>query len=162
MQCFRPHNNYFESHIIGKKGPEAKNFPGCAIGKLGIRLEEFAQLADTSFVQCRETELGAVALHPVSVDGIFDQRPPRTAISALSCRLDNRTFPHDAKWEDGQRAARMHCSFGHLLKTGCLLDGQEVPIGQELNISNGCVFLCHPKSSVYICDTKLGDYKPVP
>lgn len=41
---------------------------------------------------------------------------------------------------------------------GCLVDGRPFVIGQELRLSNGCTFMCHPQSNVYVCDEKLGNW----
>lgn len=41
------------------------------------------------------------------------------------------------------------------------MGSKEIPIGQEVKISNGCTFLCHPQTNVYICDRRLGDFSVV-
>ncbi|CAI5446248.1 unnamed protein product [Caenorhabditis angaria] len=135
MQCFRPHYSYYESHVVG-----------CVIGRLGILVDEYGQKLDGSYVKCVEDSLGHVTLKQVTVD-------------ELSCKMDNQTFAHDSEWTDEKRSAVMQCSYGHIIKTKCLLDGELTPIGQEVAVSRGCVFLCHPQTNVYICDDKLTEFK---
>ncbi|CAI4229055.1 unnamed protein product [Auanema sp. JU1783] len=134
MQCFRPHFSYYESHVIG-----------CVVDRLGLRIGEFAEYNGT-FIKCVENELGQVSIE-------------RAELESLSCEVDGRQFPHDSKWNDTKRSAEMYCSYNHVIKRGCLVDNQVVGIGQELKISNGCIYLCHPQTNVYICDEALGDFK---
>ncbi|CAB3403133.1 unnamed protein product [Caenorhabditis bovis] len=137
MQCFRPHYSYFESHVVG-----------CVIGRLGILIGEFGLKPDGTYAKCVENELGNVRLVPASIDD-------------LACKLDNVTHAHDTQWTDERRSAIMRCTYGHIVKTQCVIDGEIVPIGQEIPISRGCVFLCHPQTNVYICDDKLKEFKIV-
>ncbi|CAD6188475.1 unnamed protein product [Caenorhabditis auriculariae] len=134
MQCFRPHYSYYESHVVG-----------CVIGRIGVLVGEFGQLRNGDYVKCVESELGSVKIEPAS-------------LKDLACSLDNSTKEHNSEWRDDRRAAIMQCNYGHILKTKCLLDGQELPIGQEISVSQGCVFMCHPQTNVYICDTKLDEF----
>uniref|UniRef100_A0A7I4YCZ8 Abnormal cell migration protein 18-like fibronectin type I domain-containing protein n=1 Tax=Haemonchus contortus TaxID=6289 RepID=A0A7I4YCZ8_HAECO len=134
MECFRPHHSYYESHVIG-----------CAIGRIGVRFEEFVELDRGVFAQCEQDDTGNVRLRPVQLDD-------------LSCTYNNQTYAHLSTWTDNERAARMTCSYGSPQKTGCSFNGSTFDIGQELPLSNGCTFLCHPQSNVYVCDQRLGNW----
>lgn len=134
MECFRPHHSYYESHVIG-----------CAIGRVGVRFDEFVELQGGSYAQCEQDDSGNVKLQPVQLED-------------LSCMMGNQTYSHLSKWTDDTRGAEMTCRYGTLQKTGCLVDGRPFVIGQELRLSNGCTFMCHPQSNVYVCDEKLGNW----
>ncbi|CAJ0599380.1 unnamed protein product [Cylicocyclus nassatus] len=134
MECFRPHYSYYESHLIG-----------CAVGNIGIRFEETMELGNGKILRCVQDEEGVIKLVNVELD-------------ELSCKLDNQTYAHLAKWKDEGRAAEMQCSYGHLKKTGCIMSGKSYGIGQEVQLTNGCIFLCHPQSNVYICDQHIGNW----
>ncbi|PAV62779.1 hypothetical protein WR25_23412 [Diploscapter pachys] len=58
MQCFRPHYSYYESHVIG-----------CVIGRLGLLIDQYAEVDDGSYVKCVESELGFVQLQTAKFDG---------------------------------------------------------------------------------------------
>ncbi|KIH54918.1 hypothetical protein ANCDUO_14933 [Ancylostoma duodenale] len=133
MQCFRPHFSYYESQVIG-----------CAVGRVGVRFDDIIELSGKHF-RCVQEDEGILKLNPVGID-------------EMSCKMDNQTYSHLANWTDTSRAAQMSCMYGHLKKTGCLVAERSIPIGQEVQISNGCVFLCHPQTNVYICDRKLGNW----
>ncbi|CAI2347623.1 unnamed protein product [Caenorhabditis sp. 36 PRJEB53466] len=137
MQCFRPHYSYYESHVVG-----------CVIGKLGVLVDEFAQLNNGSYVKCVETEAGHVSLNAASLDD-------------LSCKMDNITHEHESKWSDEKRGAVMRCNFGHIVKESCVIGNETLPIGQEVAVSRDCIFLCHPQTNVYICDNRLEEFNVV-
>ncbi|VDL73513.1 unnamed protein product [Nippostrongylus brasiliensis] len=134
MECFRPHYSYYESHVIG-----------CAVGRRGVRFDDFIQLGGGEYAQCEQDDTGNVRLR-------------RVQLQDLSCALNNRTFNHLSKWRDEEIGAEMVCSFGNIKKIGCVIGGRTFSIGQELRLSNGCVFVCHPFNNVYMCDQRLGNW----
>ncbi|KAF1761606.1 hypothetical protein GCK72_009862 [Caenorhabditis remanei] len=135
MQCFRPHYSYYESHVVG-----------CVIGKLGVLIGEFGQLLDGSYVKCVEAELGHVSLKTVNVD-------------ELQCKMDEQTFAHASQWTDDKKGANMKCNYGHIVKESCVIGNETLSIGQEVPVSRGCIFLCHPQTNVYICDDYLQEFQ---
>ncbi|PIO57853.1 hypothetical protein TELCIR_20727, partial [Teladorsagia circumcincta] len=97
MECFRPHHSYYESHVIG-----------CAIGRIGVRFDEFIELDLGKYAQCEQDDTGNVRLRPVQLDD-------------LSCTHNNRTYAHLSTWTDNERGARMTCNYGNLQKIGTAL-----------------------------------------
>ncbi|KAK5983730.1 hypothetical protein GCK32_007659 [Trichostrongylus colubriformis] len=134
MECFRPHHSYYESHVIG-----------CAISRVGVRFDEFIDLGGGNYAQCEQDDTGNVKLRSVQLND-------------LSCTQNNQTYAHLSIWTDEERGARMTCNYGNLQKIGCYFDGRLYGIGQELPLINGCMFLCHPQSNVYVCDQRLGNW----
>ncbi|PIO73461.1 hypothetical protein TELCIR_04568 [Teladorsagia circumcincta] len=65
MECFRPHHSYYESHVIG-----------CAIGRIGVRFDEFVELDLGKYAQCEQDDTGntcrvhrTIAPMPISARG---------------------------------------------------------------------------------------------
>ncbi|KAK6740423.1 hypothetical protein RB195_008717 [Necator americanus] len=134
MECFRPHFSYYESNVIG-----------CAIGNVGLRFDDIIELNAGKYFKCTQDDDGNLELLSVERD-------------EMSCKMDNQTYAHLSNWTDDSRAAKMSCMYGHLKKMGCFIADRFLPIGQEVRMSNDCIFLCHPQTNVYICDRKLGNW----
>ncbi|CAJ0578622.1 unnamed protein product, partial [Mesorhabditis spiculigera] len=141
MKCFRPHNGYYESHVIG-----------CASDTLLVATGDTAELTGGRYVRCVETASNVVAF--VTVDK-----------KELSCEHENARIEHGTTWNDTSRGAVLLCQNTQVIKTGCLLSGQVLDLGQEVTIELGapenCVFLCHEQSNAYVCPRRIGDYKIV-
>ncbi|CAJ0942317.1 unnamed protein product, partial [Mesorhabditis belari] len=141
MKCFRPHNGYYESHVIG-----------CASDTLLVATGDTAEISGGRFVRCVERSKDVVEF--VTVDK-----------SELSCQHENATIEHGSSWNDTSRAAILLCQNTQVIKTACLLNGEVLDLGQEVTITLGepdnCVFLCHEQSNAYVCPKKIAEYKIV-
>ncbi|KAK6016488.1 hypothetical protein OSTOST_18029, partial [Ostertagia ostertagi] len=97
----------------------------CAIGRIGVRFDEFVELDLGKYAQCEQDDTGNVKLRPVQLDGLGEIRPFETnrnpllnhISSDLSCTHNNRTYAHLSTWTDNERGARMTCNYGNLQKT---------------------------------------------
>jgi hypothetical protein len=77
MQCFRPHYTYFENQIAGEPRPvddHLEEFPGCVVGKIGMRINDFAVVND-EFVKCAEVAYGELDVTRVTKHGRSTHKP---------------------------------------------------------------------------------------
>ncbi|KAK6039990.1 hypothetical protein COOONC_22505 [Cooperia oncophora] len=138
MECFRPHHSYYESHVIGMSFKYCRRLCHCD-ALCVLRFDEFVQLSVGRYAQCEQDDTGNVKLRPI-----------------YRVRTTTKTYTHLSTWTDTERGARFTCNYGNVQKIGCFFNGRSFGIGQELPLTNGCTFLCHPQSNVYVCDQRLG------
>uniref|UniRef100_A0A0N5AY81 Polyprotein n=1 Tax=Syphacia muris TaxID=451379 RepID=A0A0N5AY81_9BILA len=133
MQCFRPHYSYFESQIAG-----------CVAGDVEIPLHSY-DCVNGQYVHCVELSGGGIDLLEIND-------------TDLSCVLDEKVFAHNQTWFDEERSVVLMCLYREIVKIECRVNNETVAIGQMVDIDNGCTFVCHPQSNVYMCDKKLGNF----
>ncbi|KAF1746508.1 hypothetical protein GCK72_022964 [Caenorhabditis remanei] len=129
MTCYKSENGYYEKKVAG-----------CDWMNLNLTSEYM----ENKYQKCIEVEPGKVDIVPVEK-------------LENECTVDGKTF--SGTWFNRKRGAILSCWNGKIHKNSCDIGGKIVWINNEVKLSNGCTFLCHPQTNVYSCDSPLQEFE---
>ncbi|CAL2048715.1 unnamed protein product [Caenorhabditis brenneri] len=134
MECYRAESGYYEVKLSGCEWDDEK----CSHS---IPFKSLLYYPYGSFAKCIETENGNVELKFVDE-------------SEDTCELDG-VIQKQGGWLDERRGANLKCYYGKVEKSSCQIGKTLIWVNNEVKLSNGCTFLCHPQTNIYKCDNLL-------
>ncbi|KAF1754974.1 hypothetical protein GCK72_021540 [Caenorhabditis remanei] len=171
MECVRSESGYFDKKVTECKFNSEEEYDVHHLGNNSLYIEKFidyitirlnnyyeksdlvivedsdgiqsSKRVNTRHLKCVETEPGHVTLINVTEE-------------ETGCTYKNQTYLHKSSWVDVTQGAGLRCGNGNeVMKDYCSLNGKMHTLGEELKLSNGCVFVCDEQRNIYICDDLL-------